>query len=106
MREPCSIISTSTDDKELSQILALQAIEKRLAGCVQVISSMTSYYRWQDKIENAQEHLLLFKTTGRHEAALMHMIKTIHAYETPEIIMTKIAEMDHDYQKWLKSSIS
>jgi periplasmic divalent cation tolerance protein len=81
--------------------LAKVLVEEKLAACVQVFAHMHSIYRWENKIEQAQEHMLLAKTDASHFEALRGRICGLHPYETPEIIAHPILYADPKYLEWL-----
>ncbi len=103
MSESCCIITTTVESDGEASTIAKLAISKQLAACVQIIPGITSYYEWQGQIEKSQELMLQFKTTRACSKKLMSHIKASHRYETPEIIMTRIGDVDPDYQKWLET---
>ena len=54
MAKPIQVLTT-TETKDDAQAIADALVERRLAGCVQVIGPVTSTYRWQGEIETARE---------------------------------------------------
>jgi periplasmic divalent cation tolerance protein len=80
-------------------------VEQELAACVQILSPMTSVYRWQGQIERATETLLLIKTLPDSYPAVETAIKTHHPYQTPEIIALPITAGAEDYLAWLRAAI-
>ncbi|MCE5228033.1 divalent-cation tolerance protein CutA [bacterium] len=95
------VVMTTFDNADAANALARQIVENRLAACVQVLPPMTSTYRWQSKIETAQEYLALIKTRRDHWPALEQFIREHHPYETPEILAIPAVEISDRYQKWL-----
>jgi periplasmic divalent cation tolerance protein len=65
-------------------------VKKKLAACANILSPVTSIFRWKGRIEKSREALLIVKTTGRRYAALAKIIGSIHPYEVPEIIALKV----------------
>ena len=62
MKEKYIQIMTTTEKKEDAERIAEVLVNKRLAGCIQIIGPITSTYWWKDKIEKAEEWLSLMKT--------------------------------------------
>ena len=85
MEEACDYVQVSTtiDGGDKACELALKIVESRLAACVQRMP-IASTYRWQGKIEQADEVLLLAKTTRGLASQLVEMVKSVHPYEVPE----------------------
>ncbi|HYY80889.1 MAG TPA: divalent-cation tolerance protein CutA [Actinomycetes bacterium] len=96
-------VTTAIDSKQAAERLARGIVEARLAACVQVLGPVASTYRWQGRIETAEEWLCLAKTTaGRFEALAAH-VRAGHPYETPEITATPISRGSGDYLGWVSS---
>ena len=79
-------------------------IEKRMAACCSIIENVTSIFHWQNKIEEAQEVLLLIKTTGKIYQQLEKEIKMIHSYSVPEIMATTIDYASSAFKEWVQES--
>ena len=93
-------ITASNDDEAVKIARAL--VEARLAGCVNIIKDIRSIYRWEGKIEDDAEVLMIAKTQKHLFDSLMQKVKEIHSYTVPEIIAMPIVEGSEDYVKWLK----
>jgi periplasmic divalent cation tolerance protein len=85
--------------------LATQLVEKRLAACVNVIPAIQSVYRWQGKIENDSEKLLLIKTVDTRLAELKTTLFASHPYEVPEFVVLQPEELSDAYKAWLLSNV-
>ena len=99
------IVTTSIDDEVIAEKLARLAIDQGLAGCVQVVPGMKSIYEWQGKVEKSAEFLVQFKTLHSRYKDLMEMISKNHSYDVPEIIMSRIEDIDKTYHSWLKAAV-
>jgi len=102
---PLSVFCSCPDATSASH-LANALIEEKLAACVQVLANMHSVYRWEGKIEQAQEHMLLIKTDALHFEALRKHICSLHPYSTPEIIAHPILYAEPKYLEWLFAQLS
>lgn len=90
-------------DVESAQKLATLLVEQRLAACVNVLAPCTSVYRWQGKVETANEIPVLIKTTRERYAALESAIRAHHPYELPEIIAVSLSAGLPAYLEWIKT---
>ncbi len=97
-------VMTTTDKREDAEGIAQALVEARLAGCVQILGPLTSVYRWQGKIERAEEWLCLVKSREALYGAIEAAIRSRHPYETPEIIALPITAGSRDYLDWLSSA--
>jgi len=88
--------------EETAAHIARSLVEDRLAACVQVLPGITSFYRWEGKIEEAAEWLILAKTTAERFDELKAKIESIHPYEIPEIVAVEVADGAQNYLKWVE----
>ena len=99
------VVFTTTATRDDAERLAHQLVERELAACVQILPQMISVYRWQGKIEQADEALLLIKTTDAVYPALEKAIRELHSYQTPEMIALSVTAGSADYLAWLQATI-
>ena len=104
MKEYIQILTT-TEKREDAQKIAQILVQKRLAGCVQVIGSISSTYWWKNRIETAEEWLCLIKSEKGLYEELEKTIKEIHPYETPEITAVPIVAGSKEYLGWLDQEL-
>jgi periplasmic divalent cation tolerance protein len=82
--------------------IAKALVEERLAACVNVVSTpVESVYRWKDKIESAEEILLVIKTTARRLRGLEKQIANLHSYDVPEFLVLAVESGSKKYLAWL-----
>ncbi|GBE06879.1 MAG TPA: divalent-cation tolerance protein CutA [Nitrospirae bacterium] len=94
---------TAPNDEEAAKI-AKALVEARLAACVNIVKNIRSIYRWQGKIEDDPEVLMIVKTrTGLFEA-LAAKVRKLHSYEVPEIIALPVVKGSEAYLNWLKDA--
>jgi periplasmic divalent cation tolerance protein len=80
------IALTTAGSEEEARKIAQALVERRLAACVNIVPQITSVYRWQDKVEEAREWLLIVKTTVAAFDQVRRAIAELHSYELPECI--------------------
>lgn len=97
-------IQTTTGRKEEADKIAKALVEAKLAACAQVIGPINSIYRWQGRIETAQEWLCIIKTRTELFAAVEARIKALNSYETPEIMALPVERASAGYLAWLEDS--
>jgi periplasmic divalent cation tolerance protein len=93
------MVTTSNQDEAVK--IAEHVVEARLAACASTIPTVRSIYRWEGKIMNDQESLVLIKTTSDKYASLQEAIHTLHSYKVPEIIAIPVTEGFPPYLEWL-----
>jgi periplasmic divalent cation tolerance protein len=100
------IVFTTTGSEEEAQKIARHLVERRVAACVNIIPRMESIYRWQGKVESAQEWLLIIKTTAARFPAVRESIRELHSYELPECIVVSVEDGSLPYLQWLEESVA
>ena len=75
--------------------------EAGLAACVNILPNMVSIYRWQGKIERAEEVVMIVKTRASLKKRVADTVKANHSYETPAIVFLPVAGGDIDYCGWI-----
>jgi len=103
MAEEFLLALSTFPDAETARRIAQQLVAENLAACANIIPAVESIYRWQDKIENAAETLVFFKTTAARHGAFQDKLKSLHPYEVPEIICLRIADGLPEYLRWVSS---
>jgi periplasmic divalent cation tolerance protein len=100
------LVITNLPDAESARALATTLVEQRVAACVNVLAPCQSIYRWEGKVEEAEEVTLLIKTSAARYAALEEAIRAYHPYELPEIVAVRIEKGLPDYLAWVAASTS
>ena len=98
-------VITTTEKREDAVKIAKTIVEKRLAGCVQIVGPILSTYWWKGCMETAEEWQCLMKSRKDLYGKIEKAIKAIHPYETPEIIATPIVDGSREYLKWLHEEL-
>jgi periplasmic divalent cation tolerance protein len=98
-------LSTCPDDATARRI-AEALVAEGLAACVNVMPAVHSVYRWQGRVERADETLLLAKTTAARFPALRDRIAALHPYELPEVVAVEIAAGLPAYLAWIAAQTS
>jgi periplasmic divalent cation tolerance protein len=104
MSDAVMVLMTAGSREEAVR-LADVLVVARLAACVQILPEIESVYHWQGKVERSAEILLLAKTTTASFEALEAMVRSLHSYETPEIIALPITAASAPYLEWLTANV-
>lgn len=87
-----SFLYVTAPDETAAAKLADGLIEARLAACVNIIPGMRSVYRWEGRVESANELVLIVKTTRAEAQAACDLVRRLHPYETPAIVAFEAAK--------------
>jgi len=98
-------VVTTVGEKTDAKRIATALLEKRLAGCVQILGPIESGYWWQGRQEYAQEWQCLIKSRRGLFGELEVAIRELHPYENPEIIALPILAGSDDYLNWLQEEL-
>jgi periplasmic divalent cation tolerance protein len=100
MTDKLLVLTTAGSESEARKI-AEMLVERRLAACVNIIPRIHSVYRWEEKVETAEEFLLIAKTVKSKEDQVQAVIRELHSYELPECISIPIESGNAEYLRWI-----
>jgi periplasmic divalent cation tolerance protein len=100
------IVLSTTDTPELAEKIAAALVDAHEAACVNIVPGVRSIYRWEGKVCNESECLLLVKSSAEKFGAIQRRIHLLHGYRVPEIIALPISEGDPEYLNWLQASLN
>jgi periplasmic divalent cation tolerance protein len=100
MATPLLCLSTCPDAQTAERI-ARTLVEERVAACVNRVEGVTSTYRWQGRIQNDAEVMLLIKTTRERFPRLRERLLELIPYEMPELVALDITEGSAAYLDWI-----
>src|SRR5574339_526519 len=98
------ILSTFPNKESIIQNVNKIIIEIKLCACISFVP-VRSFYSWNNKLEDHEEIMVLFKTTESLATKLKLEIARIHPYDVPEIIEMKMNDVAKSYLKWMIESI-
>jgi periplasmic divalent cation tolerance protein len=92
-------------DEEEAQRIGRTVVEESLAACVNILAPCRSVYRWNGKVEEADEVPALFKTTDRVADRLVERLALLHSYDVPAITVWPVDRALGDYSGWVERSV-
>lgn len=95
-----SIIYITTSSMQEARRIGKKLIEEHLAACVNIFP-ITSIFRWNNDIKEAQEFGMFVKTTADVKK-IEKVVKELHSYELPCIISWRIDQGSKDFLKWIE----
>lgn len=105
MSDHCLVFSTVASAEDGERI-ARALVERRVAACVNVVPGLTSFYRWEGRVQQDEERLLVIKTRADRFEELRSVLVDLHPYEVPEVIALPITAGHPAYLSWLDASVS
>jgi periplasmic divalent cation tolerance protein len=94
-------VLVTAPDAESAERLATALVEERLAACANLVSGVTSIYRWEGKLERAGEVLLILKTSEARLPELLARVAELHPYEVPEVLALPVRAGYPPYLRWV-----
>jgi periplasmic divalent cation tolerance protein len=98
------LVITNAPDRAVAEKIARALVEQKLAACVNMLAACSSVYRWQGKIETAEEIPLLIKTRAEIFPEVEAAIRQLHPYELPEIVGIPLAHGSSEYLAWINAA--
>lgn len=98
------IVLTTVGAEEEARKIARALVERQLAACVNIVARVRSIYRWQGKVEEAEEWLLVVKTTAENFEGVRAAIGELHPYEVPECLCLAVEDGAAEYLRWIEET--
>ncbi len=97
------VVLVTTPSPERAAEIARALVEERLAACGNVVPGLRSIYRWEGKVQDDAEALLVLKTTRARFEALRDRVLALHPYQVPEVIALPVEAGSVRYLAWIQA---
>ena len=97
------VLVTAASERDAGQI-GRALVKAELAACVNVLPGIRSLFRWEGKIADEREVLMLVKSRADLFQPLSQEVRRLHRYTVPEIIAFPITHGTADYLAWIRKS--
>jgi periplasmic divalent cation tolerance protein len=95
------VVLCTVPSEAVAESLARTLLDESLVACVNIVPGVRSLYRWQGKLQDDRELLLVMKTQVARYAELEQRIRALHPYETCEVLSLEVAAGSEPYLAWL-----
>lgn len=95
------LVLTTLPSAEAAAELAKAVVGEKLAACANLLPAVRSIYRWQGRVQDESEVLVLFKTRQEHFERLKARLLELHPYEIPEVLAVPVEQGYQAYLDWL-----
>jgi periplasmic divalent cation tolerance protein len=99
---PFLIYVTASDAAEAARI-GRELVTSRLCACANIVAPMQSIYWWDGAVHEAEEAVLLLKTTRERVPEVIAAVKALHGYECPCVVAIPISDGNPDFLKWIEA---
>ena len=86
---------------EQARTIGRRLVEERLAACANIVPGMESVYRWQGRVETAQEAVLIAKTRAVLVDQVAARVRELHSYDCPCVVSMPITGGNPAFLRWL-----
>lgn len=100
------VVIVSCPSGEPASRIAKALVEEGIAACVTIVQGVQSIYRWEGKVEEADEQLLLIKTAASLYERVEEAVLALHPYRVPEIISITVSHGYEKYLSWMDENVS
>lgn len=104
MTEAIIVLVTAPSADKAAE-LARTLVEEQLAVCGNVVPGLRSIYRWEGKVQDEAEALLLLKTQASLFDALRERIVALHPYQVPEVLRLGVEAGHQPYLDWIRDNV-
>lgn len=95
------MIMTTCPSQKVGRRIAEALVSARAAACVNMLGGVRSFYRWEGRMSEDREVLLIAKTRSDRRSEAQRIILKNHPYELPEVVVLQIAAGHDAYLRWL-----
>lgn len=98
------VVFVTTSSEEEAMRIGLALVQAELASCVNVLPQVRSIFRWEGKVTEEQEFMMVIKSRSDLFEVLAVTVKRLHSYAVPEIIALPIVKGSEEYLAWIRDS--
>ena len=100
-----NLIYITTENKAEAERIGQALVEEHLAACVNIIDGMSSIYRWEGRLMQGNETVLIAKTIEAKVPALIQRVKALHSYDCPCIMALPITDGNEAFLNWVAGEV-
>jgi periplasmic divalent cation tolerance protein len=98
------LTTVANDDEAVRLVRGL--IDRRLIACGTLVPGARSIYRWQGKVADEREVLVLLKTRSARLEAIQDAFRELHPYKVPELLALSVDTGLEKYIEWINGETS
>jgi periplasmic divalent cation tolerance protein len=94
-------VLTTVASADEAVALVRSLLERRLVACGTLVPGARSLYRWEGKIADEQEVLVVLKTRASRLESLKIAFGELHPYKVPELLALPVNAGNEKYLAWI-----
>ena len=95
------VVLVACPDADTAAAIARTLVEEGHAACGNLVPGVRSIYRWEGKVHDEPEVLLVLKTTAARFEALRARVVALHPYTLPEVLSLAVDAGHAPYLAWV-----
>ena len=95
------LVFTTLPTADKAAEIAKLLVDEKLVACANLLPAVRSIYRWQGKMHDENEVLVLLKTRAEQLERLKLRLLEVHPYEVPEVLAVPVESGYQPYLEWL-----
>ncbi len=99
------VLLVTAPSADAAAAMARTLVEEGLVACGSIVPAIRSIYRWEGKVQDDAEALLILKTERRLVPALQTRLPEIHPYQVPELLVLPVEDGLAPYLAWVSESV-
>jgi periplasmic divalent cation tolerance protein len=100
------VVITTLASAEEAVTLVRTLLERRLIACGNILPGVRSLYRWEGKVADEREVIVILKTRRVRLDALELAFGELHPYKVPELLALPVSAGLHKYLEWIDDETS
>jgi periplasmic divalent cation tolerance protein len=100
------VVLVTAPSVEVAASIGRTLVDEGLIACANLVPGVRSIYRWQGKVCDEAEVLLVLKARSEGFEAVRARVVALHPYEVPEVVKLDVAEGHAPYLAWVLGKTS
>ncbi len=100
------LIYVTTDGPDEARAISRALVGERLAACVNILDPMASLYWWEGEVREANETVLIAKTTADLVDALTEKVRALHSHSCPCVVVLPIESGNPAFLEWICAEVA
>jgi periplasmic divalent cation tolerance protein len=100
------VVLTALGNEADARTLVTALVEDRLIACGTLLRGARSIYRWEGRVRDESEVVVLLKTDVAKWDALRAAVEQRHPYQVPELLALPVTHGLERYLSWLESEVA
>ena len=85
--------------------IAKKLLRNKLVACSNIISNVTSIFKWSNKFTKSKESILIAKTINSKRKKIINMVLKIHSYSNPCIVFFNVDKSSKLFTNWIQNCL-